>query len=73
MSELSYKVEVTPLTAAEGGGYMATVPDMPGCMSDGETPEEAIANVQDAILCWIEAARELGREIPASVRVRETA
>ena len=41
-----------------------TVPDLPGCMSDGETPEEAIANVQDAIAAWIEAAHDLGRPVP---------
>jgi predicted RNase H-like HicB family nuclease len=52
----------------DGGGFLATVPDLPGCMSDGETPEEAVTNVQDAILAWIEAARELGREIPAPSR-----
>jgi predicted RNase H-like HicB family nuclease len=44
------------------------VPDLTGCMSGGETPEEAVTNVQDAILAWIEAARELGREIPAPSR-----
>jgi antitoxin HicB len=57
-------VLVSPLPAADGGGFVATVPDLPGCMSDGETQEEALANAQDAILCWIEAAHELGREIP---------
>ena len=35
-------------------------PDLPGCMSDGATPEEAVSNVQDAITAWIEAARDLG-------------
>ena len=44
-----------------GGNYSAYVPDLPGCMSDGETPEEALLNVQDAILAWLEAAEELGR------------
>lgn len=73
MSDLPYKVELTPLTRAEGGGYFAVVPDLPGCMSDGETPEEALENVQDAIACWIEAAREMGRPIPAPQRQRETA
>jgi antitoxin HicB len=34
------------------------VPDLPGCMSDGETPEEALKNAQDAISSWIEAADE---------------
>ena len=68
MSQLDYKVEVLPLPDEEGGGYMATVPALPGCMSDGETPGEAIENVQDAIACWIDAARELGRLIPEPAR-----
>ncbi|WP_246682561.1 type II toxin-antitoxin system HicB family antitoxin [Mesorhizobium sp. B3-2-1] len=37
-------------------------------MSDGETPEEAVANVQDAIASWIEAAHDLGRSIPKPSR-----
>ena len=40
---------------------MATVPDLPGCMSDGETPQEAITNVQDAIEAWLEAAATSAR------------
>jgi predicted RNase H-like HicB family nuclease len=42
-------------------------------MSDGETPEEAIANVGDAIAVWIEGAREMGRDIPAPSASRQTA
>ena len=61
---LRYPVIVEPLPAAEGGGFAAIVPDLPGCMSDGDTPEEALTNVQDAILSWIEAAQDLGPEIP---------
>jgi len=62
--KLEYPVIIGPLSAEDGGGFSAVVPDLPGCMSDGETPEEAIANVQDAIACWIEAANEVGRLIP---------
>ncbi|MDX3928822.1 MAG: type II toxin-antitoxin system HicB family antitoxin [Shinella sp.] len=63
-SALEYPVIVSPLPEEEGGGFAATVPDLPGCMSDGETPQEAVSNVVDAIAAWIEAAHELGREIP---------
>jgi len=49
----------------EGGGWLAEVPDLPGCMSDGITPAAAADAVQDAIACWIEAAQEDGRPIPA--------
>lgn len=65
MTELRYSVEVEPLSESDGGGFVAFVPDLPGCMSDGETPEEALANVRDAIEEWIAAARDLGHEIPA--------
>jgi len=68
MASLEYPVIVSPLPSEEGGGFSATVPDLPGCMSDGETPEEAIANVQDAIGAWIEAAIDLGRPIPRPSR-----
>ncbi len=64
MTLLEYPVIIEPLPAAEGGGFAAIVPDLPGCMSDGDTPEEAIVNVQDAILVWIEAAREARLAIP---------
>ncbi len=64
MNPLSYPVVVAPLSEEDGGGFVATVPDLPGCMSDGETPEEAIVNVRDAILCWAEMAVEMGHAIP---------
>ena len=59
-----YPVVITPLPHAEGAGYMASVPDLPGCISDGSTREEAARNVADAIVQWIEEARRLGRTIP---------
>ncbi len=64
MSDLRYPIIIEPLAEAEGGGFVAFVPDLPGCMSDGATPEEALANVKDAIGAWIEAARDIGHEIP---------
>ena len=59
-----YRISLRPLGAAEGGGWLAEVPELPGCMSDGETPQEAVDNVMDAIACWIEAAEEDGRPVP---------
>lgn len=64
MATENYAVFVKPLTEAEGGGYVATVPDLPGCMSDGETMEEAVTNLTDAVAAWIATAMELGRPIP---------
>jgi antitoxin HicB len=63
-----YTIVIEPLLAEDGGGFIATVPDLPGCMSDGETPQEALANVDDAIRTWIEAAQDLGHSIPAPSR-----
>ncbi len=64
MATEDYAVFVKPLSAAEGGGYLATVPDLPGCMSDGDSMAEAIARVADAIEAWIATAREMGRPVP---------
>ncbi|MBE0610841.1 MAG: type II toxin-antitoxin system HicB family antitoxin [Dehalococcoidia bacterium] len=44
--------------------FIVEVPDLPGCISDGATYEEAVRNAQEAMAAWIEVARELGREIP---------
>ena len=59
-----YPVCIERLADSCGGGYLARVPDLPGCMSDGETPEEALKNVQEAIASWIEAAQEWKMDIP---------
>lgn len=45
--------------------YIVTVPELPGCVTHGETYEEAVRNAQDVIELWIEANEELGRPIPA--------
>ncbi|MFM9859010.1 type II toxin-antitoxin system HicB family antitoxin [Pseudoxanthobacter sp. M-2] len=68
MTSLVYPVTIEPLSEADGGGFVAFVPDLPGCMSDGTTPEEALANVQDAIATWIEAARDVGHPVPSPTR-----
>jgi antitoxin HicB len=60
--------EVKPLPADEGGGFLAWVPDLPGCASDGATQLEAINNAAEAIDEWIEEAQRLGRAIPAPTR-----
>jgi antitoxin HicB len=73
MRSLEYPVIVSPLSEDDGGGFLATVPDLPGCMSDGETPAEAIENVQDAIEEWLDLARKLGREIPTPSKVTQVA
>jgi len=62
--KLEYAMRIERLADSDGGGYVAAVPDLPGCMSDGETPEEALRNVQEAIVSWIEAAKEWKMKIP---------
>ena len=56
----TYPIRIRPLSDEDGGGWLAEVPDLPGCMSDGETPEEAVLNVQDAIQEWIAEVAEMG-------------
>lgn len=48
-----YAIVIEPLSAEDGGGYLATVPELPGCMSDGATEAEARDNVRDAIAAWL--------------------
>ena len=60
----TYRVVIEPLSDEDGGGFVATVPELPGCMSDGETRAEALVNVEDAIATWIYCARKMGRAIP---------
>jgi predicted RNase H-like HicB family nuclease len=59
-----YKYEVIIYWSAENNAYIAEVPELPGCMADGFTYEEALKNAQVIIGEWIETAKSLGREIP---------
>jgi antitoxin HicB len=64
MRKPDYAVLIEPLSDEDGGGFLATVPDLPGCMSDGETREAAAHNIEDAIASWLDEAEALGRDIP---------
>ena len=55
---------VAPLSSDDGGGYMISFPDLPGCMSDGETMEEALSNGRDAFNSWMSAQIDMGRQVP---------
>jgi len=59
-----YKYEVIVWWSEKNQSYIAEVPELPGCMSDGETYEEALKNIKIIISEWIDTAKELGREIP---------
>ena len=64
MKPTDYPILISPLAEADGGGFVATAPDLPGCLSDGETQEEAAANVRGAILEWIATCERMGRPAP---------
>jgi predicted RNase H-like HicB family nuclease len=68
MSDYSYEIQIETLTAEDGGGYMTYVPELPGCFSDGETKDEALFNMRDAIDAWMEAAASIGLQIPVPLR-----
>ena len=59
---LNYKMEI--VEDPDEGGYAIALPELPGCLSTGETIEEAIKNIEDAKKLWLELAIEDGREIP---------
>ena len=67
------RIELRPLTEDEGGGWLASFPDLPGCMSDGETPEEALRNAAEAETAWLAANEKWGKakaEKPARLVAR---
>ncbi len=57
----------------EDQAYLVEVPELPGCMADGETIEQAIQAAQQAIQLWIEAARKMGRQVPRPAHNRRQA
>lgn len=65
---LPYKYTLIP---AEEGGYIIEIPDLPGCISQAETAEEALTMIEDAKHGWLEIALEQGRDIPEPGRVAE--
>ena len=60
------RFEIKPLAADDGGGYLIEFPDFPGCIADGQTPEEAITEGRDALLSYTLTLEELGRTVPQS-------
>lgn len=56
----------------EDGGYTVTVPALAGCVSEGDTWNEAIAHIQEAIAGYIETLKSLGKPIPVEVSVPVT-
>ena len=58
------KYEVIIYWSDDDDAYVAEVPELAGCMADGATYQEALANAEVVIQEWLETARELGRTIP---------
>jgi antitoxin HicB len=65
ISKDGYPILLRKLSPAEGGGYLAEFPDLPGCMADGDTPEEAFAEAQDALKSHLASMRKHGDRVPA--------
>lgn len=59
-----YRYEIIIYWSKEDNAFIAEVPELAGCMADGASYSEAIANAQVIIAEWIETAKDLGREIP---------
>ncbi len=60
---------VVLLTPDEDGGYVAECPDIPGCISEGDTLEQALENIRDAISACLETMMEHGWETPKETDV----
>jgi len=61
---MSIKYELIIYWSDEDQSFVVEVPELSGCMADGETYEQAVANAQQVIDEWIKTARELGRPVP---------
>ena len=59
-----YKYETIIYWSNEDQAFIADVPELPGCMAHGPTPNEALANAQEAIALWLDTASEFGDPIP---------
>ncbi|MDP2754069.1 MAG: type II toxin-antitoxin system HicB family antitoxin [Nitrospirota bacterium] len=61
---MTSRYEIIMYCSDEDQAYIAEVPELPGCIADGETYQEALSNVEVIIQEWIETAKELTRPIP---------
>jgi predicted RNase H-like HicB family nuclease len=61
MKQYTYTIHLEP---AEEGGFVVTVPSLPGCVTQGETYQEAIAMAQEVIEGFVEALAKAGQPIP---------
>jgi predicted RNase H-like HicB family nuclease len=66
--EYRYRVYLEP---DESGGYAVWVPALPGCVSQGDTFDEALANIREAIQCYLESCVKHGEPVPEESRMPE--
>jgi predicted RNase H-like HicB family nuclease len=59
-----YKFEIIIYWSDEDQAFIAEAPELPGCIAHGDSNEEALHNINEAIELWLETAKESGREIP---------
>ena len=59
-----YKYETIIDRSEEDQSFIADVPELPGCMAHGASPDEALANAQEAMQLWLDTAHEFGDPIP---------
>ncbi len=59
-----YKYEIIIYWSNEDNAFIAEVPELPGCIAHGKTPEKALKNAKEAIQLWIDTAKEFSDPIP---------
>lgn len=59
-----FRYEIIIYWSKDDGAYIAEVPELTGCMADGETYQEALINVEEVVNEWMETAKLMGRKIP---------
>lgn len=67
-----YSVQLRQLSEEDGGGWLASVPELRGCLADGKTPDEAYAELKEVLEFWLQVAREEGKAIPEPAMYQET-
>jgi predicted RNase H-like HicB family nuclease len=59
-----HRYEIIIYWSKDDNAFLAEVPELPGCMADGQSYKEALANVESIVEEWIETSQSLGRPIP---------
>ena len=59
-----YRYEIIIYWSNEDNAFIAEVPELPGCIAHGETPENALKNAKEAMQLWIDTAKEFGDPVP---------